>query len=211
MPRRPRSTKTSDRSAPKPPSRQEFERQMPEVPPHSSQRLLTHTPQRISDREALDQLDSKAGTEREIPATQSIVVMTCAVNKTSFAVKFERYRLLRWHVTDTFLLGRAKGTPNGKMESVPVNQMDFSKAVCPSCGARCRPIFCGGCEEFVCDGGVTILPSSESFHRCVCGAMGTLTPTLKAVSAANAAESREPGGARSSSPASPLLLRFRTE
>jgi hypothetical protein len=211
MPRRSRSRK-NDSSIPQPPSRQDFERQKSDVQPNSGQRLLGYKPERVSDREALDQLDRKTAEEREPPPpTQSIVAMNCAVKKTAFAVRFERHRLLSWHVTDTFLLGHAKGTANAKLESVPVNQMDFSKAMCPACGARCRPIFCGGCEQFVCDGGVTILPSSEKFHRCACGAMGTLSPTLKTVSAANEANAREPGSVRSTSPASPLRLRFRGE
>jgi hypothetical protein len=212
MPRRPRSDKKANEFIPKRPSRLDFERQKPEASPNPDQRLLGYKPERMGDREALDQLDRKTAEEREPPPpTQSIVVMNCAVKKTAFAVRFERHRLLSWHVTDTFLLGQAKGAANAKLESVPVNQMDFSKATCPACGARCRPIFCGGCEQFVCDGGVTILPSSEKFHRCACGAMGTLSPTLKTVSAASGANAREPGSARSTSPASPLLLRFRGE
>jgi hypothetical protein len=218
MPKRPRSSRNQRSNAnrseyiPEPPSRHDFERQQRDIWPNPDQRLLGYKPQPMSDREALDQLDRKTAEARVLPPpTQSIVAMTCSVKKSAFAVRFERHHLLSWHVTDTFLLGHAKGVASAKSESVPVSQMDFSKAVCPACGAGCRPILCGGCKRFVCDGGVMILPSAEKFHRCACGAMGTLTPTLKTISAANGTDAREPGSDRSTSPGMPLLLRFRGE
>ena len=216
MPKRPRLSRTigtntnGSENIPKPPSRLDFERKRPEATPDPNQRLLPNSTMRLTDREALDHLDRKAAPDPDPgPATQSIVAMLCVATKTAFAIRFERNGHLKWRMTDTFLLGQTKGTPVGKLQAVPVDQMDFGGALCPACGARCRPIFCGGCKQFVCDGGVSLLPSSEEFHRCVCGAMGTLKPTLRTISTANGADVREPSGATPIS--APLLLRFRRE
>jgi hypothetical protein len=137
--------------------------------------------------------------------------MVCAVKKTPFVVRFTENAPNGWRFSTTLLVKEIGGSAGAKLDQVPVNEMQWLGALCPACNAKCAPIWCGACRQFVCDGGVSVLPSSERFQRCACGSMGVITPTLKAVSAAKGADAREPGRASSSSPARPLMLRFRGE
>lgn len=197
---------------PPPPDRKAFERQHFDAVPRRDQRLLEYqgSLRRPVNREAFTGPECQKPEGHEVPVVGEILVpMVCAVKKTPFFLRFKETAAGGWRFASTILVGDAVGVAVLKLDQVPINEMNWLNAICPACNSRCAPILCGGCKQFVCDGGVSTMSSSERLHRCACGSMGIVAPTLKTIAAANGAEAREPGGSRSSSPATPLLLQFR--
>jgi hypothetical protein len=212
MPRRKR-TGPNDPSIPKPPPRKEFERQSPDMSPKPDQRLLEHhrRPRPMSDREALDQLDQQIADEyAPPPAKELMVLMMCSVKKQPLMARFTQTSPLGWFFANSFAINEKSGSAAATLNSVPIGEMHWVGATCV-CGAKCAPILCGGCNNYVCDGGVSLLGNSQRLLKCACGSVGLIEPTLKTVSAAQGAGAREPGKTSSSAPAAPLMLRYRGE